>query len=206
MKRTASEARIASPSAPPIWREVFTSPEARPASLGARGGGGGDRRGDDREADARSRRAGPAAGSPRRSSPSTEMRANSASPAAISARPAAEHGPGAEARDEAARLGRAGHDRERHRQEREARVERPEVQHFLQVERAEVPHREQRGAEQRSRRCWRPAAGGWRTPAAARAARRRTDPRSRTNAASSASPTRDRAERHERAPAVRARR
>ena len=62
--------------------------------------------------------------------------------------PGAEHRTYAEPADQLAGTARHEHDRQRHRQEGQAGVERREPQHLLQVERAQVPHREQRGAEQ----------------------------------------------------------
>ena len=61
--------------------------------------------------------------------------------------PEHEHRPGPEAAGQARRRLRADRDRERHRQERDARLDRRVPEHLLQVERDEVPHREDRAAE-----------------------------------------------------------
>ena len=62
--------------------------------------------------------------------------------------PGAEHGPHAEPRNQLSGTAGDEQDRQRHRQERQPRLQRRQPQHLLQVERAQVPHREQRGAEQ----------------------------------------------------------
>ena len=155
----ASVISTASPSPPPTWREVLTRPEARPAwpclapcvaaivegtidiAIPAAVSMPGDHtytigaaaRADPREAAAA-----------RRSSSSARCRAPARTPKRLTSLPGARG-------DE--------HDRQRHRQEDQAGVQRREAEHLLQVERADEPHREQRGAEQQDDRCWRRCSG-----------------------------------------------
>src|SRR6476661_1616264 len=136
---------MASPSAPPSRREVFTRPDASPAS-------------DDCTPDTAAIVTGtnaapmppavtmPAASTSLAKLPPAEMRENSSMPTACPNMPVMSSGlaPMRPTR----RDGGGDGDRERHRDERHTGLQRRVAEHLLQVERDEVPHGEHRGTEQ----------------------------------------------------------